>query len=423
MSATTWYWQGGVDSNWSTLSNWWDSDGGTGSNPTVAPWTDSSTAADSLTLSSTHANTPIIDVTIGAADSSWAITGACDIGSIYNTSIIYDGTWTGDYFQNNGNIYNGTFTGGYFGGGTGGIIWGGTHTGENASDSNLINGGTFTCAYRVASGNIFGGTWNVTSLVTYGAIFAISNMPSTMAADVYSSEITITTCYGDLTLEVNQPTNLSGEFFESITFNGSIMQMGFYGTYHQDIDLLYLWFSNIYFDGIFLGNVSAPASSSFSGTFWGNISLLGQSYWSGATVYGNVSSDCRNNCQDVIGSSDSTFYGDVSQINGQLNNYIGNGATYYGSVTTDNTCWIQGGTFYGSVSSGTNINGGDFYGSVAWGTANFMYFLQGGFIAGNIHNLTPTVAGGKVAVSLQGGSINFITNRLPQLDVIGTGGL
>lgn len=446
----TWYFQDGANSMWSNLSNWFDQDGGVGNNPTVAPWTDASTAADILVQSSLMTNPPTIDVEIGSSDSSWAITGTCDIGAINAYNTIYDGTYTGDHFWNNGTIDGGTFTGGDFSGD--GTINGGTFTGDTSSDGNNINGGTFTSSSRLVFGNINGGTWDVTTLYAYGSDCSINYLPSTTTVTFGSNSINVPTCYATVILNPQyNGFDMSGEFFGLVTFTSGISGT-LRGTYHQDLDMSYLPSDQPFnfqlsgtflgrvisaavgssLSGIFYGDVSAqvqtyggnPTGVGFYGTFYGNISELGQSSWGGATVYGNVYSYCGLCYSDTIGSNDSIFYGDVQMRGGGGpyfgQNYIGSG-TYYGSVSTDETCWIAGGTFYGSVASGTYIYGGDFYGSVGWGGPNFVLWIPGGFLSGTVHNLTSTVAGGKVTTSF--GGVTQISKQLTQLDVLGTGGL
>ncbi len=447
----TWYFQDGANSMWSNLSNWFDQDGGVGNNPTVAPWTDASTAADILVQSSLMTNPPTIDVEIGSSDSSWAITGTCDIGAINAYNTIYDGTYTGDHFWNNGTIDGGTFTGGDFSGD--GTINGGTFTGDTSSDGNNINGGTFTSSSRLVFGNINGGTWDVTTLYAYGSDCSINYLPSTTTVTFGSNSINVPTCYATVILNPQyNGFDMSGEFFGLVTFTSGISGT-LRGTYHQDLDMSSFpndrsW--NFRLSGIFLGRVfSTPPGSSLSGTFYGdvtsqspnynsndngpgyfgtfygNIRENGRSVWGGATVYGSVISDCQFTNSDRIGSSDSIFYGPV-QVWGcppplyYAGSWIDSG-TYYGPVWIDVCGCIAGGTFYGSAVSGSYISGGDFYGSLGWGGPDFVYQVQGGFLSGTVHNITSTVADGKVTTSFNG--VTYISKQLTQLDIIGTGGL
>lgn len=194
--------------------------------------------------------------------------------------------------------------------------------------------------------------------------------------------------------------------------------MVFNGTFHQNLDLTSAYYANLTFSGIFLGNLSAPISCTFSGlTVYGNLYEMGQSNWGGVTVYGNLTSNCQNSWPDDISSC--TIYGDASMTNSAGQNNSFSGGIYYGSVTTDNTCLISGGTYYGSASSGTNISGGDFYGSVAWGSPNYQYFIPGGFLSGTVHNIVPTVSNGKTTTTF--GGITLISASVPQLDVLSLG--
>ena len=356
ITVDTWYWQGGVDGGdrnadrWSTLGNWWSGDAGTGVNPVVPPWTDVTTAGDNITLSSTAVNLPTIDsnLSIGASDASWSITGACDISNFNSTSYvqgnIYDGTWTGGGFNNLGTIYGGDFSGADFNNQSG-SIYGGTFSGDGFTNwSGLIYGGTFTGTNFNPGAMVSGGTftqdgmdWNYVNIV--GGLF--------LGSGLY--------VYG-------------GSVIHGATFSGSGMTV----------------------DQAFIN----------SGTFTGDGLTLG-----GACITNN-----------------GTFVLDNLTHNGSVNWQAGINDGTFICPNFHNSGTIYGGTFI--VENFTNdIENNPDAGIRTWGNG----MILGGTFSGGMVSKTVTgttiSAGASFTVPNHGNSSIGVLVELPELDIIGTGGL
>ncbi len=185
----TWYWQGAQYEYWGTLTNWTDDYDGDGANPASSPWTTSATKDDDIELGINGNPDSVCQGTLGISGNSWQITGVCSlIGVIFDSAIIYsgtfsglavinfgtifNGTFTGDNFNNSNSIYNGTFTGDNFENFT--SIYYGTFSGDTFINSSTIFDGVFNCPIFVNSSLsiIFGGAYNCsTSILNYGYIY------------------------------------------------------------------------------------------------------------------------------------------------------------------------------------------------------------------------------------------------------------
>jgi len=90
----TWYFKPSSDSNFETLGNWWSNVNGTGSNPSVIPWTTSATAGDNLQYATGSSGDAILSLHGTKLGNGFSITGTCYVNIKRN----------GSNFNNDGSI-------------------------------------------------------------------------------------------------------------------------------------------------------------------------------------------------------------------------------------------------------------------------------------------------------------------------------
>ena len=195
---TYWYWYDQGSGYWSDASNWWICPDGTGIHPSSMPWqSNDATKNQNLSLANDAFNSPFIfdvGITIGSNNSSWSITGICDIPYIgISLSTIYDGIFTGyGFFGNGGNIYGGTFSGnGFTNSSTN--IYNGTFSGNSYNNiGGAVYGGTFNGTGFINGGIVYGGTFNGDSAtnasgIIVGGMFTGANFNNQNYSYIYGS--------------------------------------------------------------------------------------------------------------------------------------------------------------------------------------------------------------------------------------------
>jgi hypothetical protein len=402
-SATKLYFKAGMDQYWGTVGNWWSNPDGTGSNPEWnAPWTtDDATKDMYLSMVKGETTYPIIG-SFAYIGNGFTITGICNIPNITNNSDgIYGGTFTGVGFINNTYINGGTFTGVGFINNT--YINGGTFSGDGFINNSVINGGTFSGDGLINNSVINGGAFSgsVTNSADYSFVYGILcgtftgnilfDTYNTTLGDPFSFNDTIVdgielTADGVTVIKGNNVSNIDTTYNEinGGSFAGFVPVTHWYFKAGMDNNWITAgnWWSKS--DGTGINPVNAPWTANDENITTDLSMVVGETtypiisfmtfigdMYDSWTITGTCDIPYIINCGNIYSG---TFTGDYFKNGDTMvgNGYIYNGTFYcmhlentqgsyiYGgninSQEVDNTGYINGGIFTGTVTYNTDIS-------------------------------------------------------------------
>ena len=368
---STWYWKGNADTNWSNLFNWWSNSNGTGFHPSSAPWTQITTYTFNLQNATPTTRPPIINVTIGAGIPP--ILGVCSITNITlafdpnPANGIYQGTFTGSGFNNNGKIFNGVFGSGF------------------ANHGVVINM-SFQNPQLQAPHWYFLGTnnnnWSDPGNWWQDPAFPLENPPAApwTTNDGYLNASELRVFAPGLTVDVP-----IGDPYQYYRVSGNIMMEGYTLLINSNINS-----GNFYSNGVTsYGNIYGGTFSMYSGfDNEGNIyngtfnsyDIYGVDIGNNNNIYGGTF-NCRVGGYGTI--TDGIFNGSNTDLDGGT---TVNGGTWNGSGLN-----ILGASVYGGIWNGNNYH---LFSSVYGGIWNGNGVLNSGIVNGGIWNGTGFSNGG-----------------------------